>query len=412
MSVLSKSEFFAALKKSCLLSSRQFALATCSADAIEDVAAIALHLRRLRWLSGWQAEHLLAGKTGFHFGEYVAVDVLGQGAMGSVFKARHRRTGRIVALKLMSMRADAHPKLVERFRREIRLVSSVRHNNVVCAVDAGKVDGRYFLVTEYVRGRNLLTWIQADPALPVGWVCECMRQAALGLEHLHQRGLIHRDIKPANLLVSGASVSEVPQLKILDFGLGRFIEQTGANGQLTSDGCTVGTVDFMSPEQIRDGKFADIRSDIYALGCTFFQALTRRLPFESDQLPEKVTSKLLKDPPRAETHRPDLPGAVGDVVNWMLQRNPAQRPANPSELVKALAPFAMATASPAPSKASASAERCSGDAIEQPLSAANPEPVLASFAQLRRRARESGWLRSLWALLNPSRRFVVSRWNW
>jgi eukaryotic-like serine/threonine-protein kinase len=415
MSTLSKNDFFIALKKSRLLTDEQLDVARHSTEGVETATEIANHLRKMKWLSAWQAQNLVVGKTRFEVGPYVALDFLGRGRMGSVYKVRQRETGEIVALKLMSDRISEDPRLVARFRRESRLISAARHPNIVAAIDAGHIDGRYFLVTDYVRGRDLQKWIQAEAKLPVGWACECIGQAALGLQHVHEVGLIHRDIKPSNLMVTGSGVSTVPRVKILDFGLGRFVEGTDEDGQLTRDGHTVGTVDFMAPEQIQNGRAADIRSDIYALGTTIFQALTRHLPFESDQLPERITSKLLKEAPRLETHRPDISSELSDLVAWMLKRTPDERPAIPQEVAEAIAPFTMTAKSRSRRSRSSRNGRAAaprktakrGEAEEHAQSTERPKNWVRQ--KLDRSAKERRWWQSLTARLNFFRWFRRTR---
>lgn len=225
-------------------------------------------------LTRWQGDRVSSGAAEeLVLGEYLLLAPLGEGGMGQVFHARHQLMDRHVALKVIHPKAVSNREAVDRFRREIQILARLSHPNIVTAHDAKDVgDGRIALVMEYCDGPNLGQRVQQSGPLPVAAACWCVREAAVALQHAMEHGLIHRDIKPENLVCSGG------QLKVLDFGLARLqrSDDTAGGDTITQVGVVVGTADYMAPEQALDQRRADIRSDIYALGCTAFFLLTSR----------------------------------------------------------------------------------------------------------------------------------------
>ena len=217
--------FLTTLRKSCLLSNEQLAMAEQIVAQGGGGTVLSGELVRRQWLTAWQVRQLQDGHTRFRCADYTLLDVLGRGNMGIVYKARHLSTARVVAFKVMSSRAAASDRQSARFRREIRLARAIRSPHVVRRLDSGRVAGRDFLVLEFVQGRTLDWWIGVNRRLPIRWVCECARQVAIGLQHVHESGLIHRDIKPSNIMVSGHALDRRPRVRILDLGLGRFSGQ-------------------------------------------------------------------------------------------------------------------------------------------------------------------------------------------
>jgi serine/threonine protein kinase len=285
-------------------------------------------------------------------GKYTLIALVGRGKNGVVYQARHAETQHVVAIKVMAAEITSNERKLARFLREIRLVSALQSPHVVLALDAGCFGDCYFLVTEFIRGRNLLQWMQRESSLPVAWACECVRQAAVGLQHVHERGLLHRDLKPANLMVTADSVQTMPHVRILDLGLGRFVTGVDEQGDLTVDGRTLGTLAYMAPEQIKSGRDADARSDIYALGCTLFQSLGRRLPFEGLSTEDTIVTKFAAEPPGLDAFRADAPPAITDLVARMMRREPNERPQRAQDVADALRPFSVVC----PSQASGSPE--------------------------------------------------------
>jgi serine/threonine protein kinase len=332
--------FREALRKSRLLTEEQLKRLPNPKAAASHDSVLTRHLTENNLLTSWQVRQLRSGHTNFRVGKYTLIDILGRGKMGVVYKARRSQSRDVVALKIMSSTIAEDRRKSARFRREIRLVSSIKSPYVVSALDAGHAAGRYFLVTECIPGWNLLEWLDKNRRLPVGWVCECMRQAALGLQHIHERGLIHRDLKPSNLMVTADSIHAVPQLRILDLGLGRVVGATEEGGDLTCAGHTVGTLDYMSPEQINNGRDADIRADIYSLGCTLYLLLTCRLPFEGDDVATKLMAKFTTDPPLLDTLRDDVPRELARLVAKMMHRDRDKRLDTPLAVAEAFGRFA------------------------------------------------------------------------
>src|SRR5258708_595654 len=204
---------------------------------------------------------------------------------------------------------------------------------------------------EYVAGKDLKSWIRQEKLLPVGWSCECIRQAALGLEHAFELGVVHRDIKPSNLLVAQNEHDGLPLVKILDLGLARFASETAEEGDLTRSGQVLGTPDYIAPEQARNTKMADIRADIFSLGCTLFELLTGRLPFPGETVMEKLMARASQDAYHVRLFRSDVPGELDAIVARMLARDPNMRYATPADVARALAPFAIGTAGDIPAAA-------------------------------------------------------------
>lgn len=315
-------------------------------------------------LTRWQAQLLLSGKNRFFLGKYKLLECVGTGGMGTVLKARQGGLGRIVALKVMSEALVGNEQAAARFHREIRSAAALEHPNIVATFDADCVEGTHFLVMEYVEGESLELLAKRRGRLPIGEACEYIRQAALGLAHAHERGMVHRDIKPANLLLAMPSLSrgspegvapgandalptedfQFPMVKILDFGLARLTAETTNESELTQTGQIMGTPDYISPEQARNTRVADIRSDIYSLGCTLFRLLTGQVPFGGQSVMEKLMARALEEAPRAKSLIPDLPTQLDACIARMLARDPARRFQTPAEVAASLAAIGLAFA--------------------------------------------------------------------
>jgi serine/threonine protein kinase/outer membrane protein assembly factor BamB len=294
-------------------------------------------------ITHWQARQILAGRFGFTLGKYVLLDCIGKGGMGVVFKARHAFMDRIVALKIMSPALLRKPKAVARFEREVKTAAALDHQNIIRAFDADSVGSTHFLVMEFVEGRDLNFWLKQIGRLPVPVACEVIMQAAQGLEHAHSMQMVHRDIKPVNLLITWPKDSSKPVVKILDMGLARFLSETKEEGTLTRAGQTIGTPDYIAPEAAQSFKDADIRADVFSLGCSLYKALTARLPFEGDNVMAKLLARTTNDAPLIRSVRKDVPIGLEGVVAKMLARDPADRYQTPADVVDALAPFAAST---------------------------------------------------------------------
>ena len=223
------------------------------ADRKADGQALARELVRQKKLTAFQAQEIYAGRgKGLVLGNYVVLDKLGQGGMGMVLKAEHRRMKRFVAIKVLSPAVTKTPEASRRFQREVEAAAKLTHPNIVTAYDADEAGGTHFLVMEYVEGTDLAAIVKEKGPLPVDRALSCILQAARGLEYAHRRGVVHRDIKPSNLLVD-----EGGTVKVLDMGLARLDSAGPKQDQLTGTGQIMGTVDFMAPEQAMDTKAAE-----------------------------------------------------------------------------------------------------------------------------------------------------------
>jgi tRNA A-37 threonylcarbamoyl transferase component Bud32 len=279
---------------------------------------------------------------------YHVLELLGAGGMGAVYKAEHRLMERHVALKVMNPKLLNRSGSVERFQREVKAAAKLNHSNIVTAYDADQAGDTHFLVMEYVEGVSLAQRVYEHGSLPVLEACDYIYQAALGLQHAFECGMVHRDIKPHNLMLTSAA-----QVKILDFGLARFVrESASADTQpdpsplashpspLTEAGVVMGTADFIAPEQANDPGEADIRADIYSLGCTLYYLLTGHGPFPGGTALDKLKWHKERAPAPLAKLRSDLPSGLTQVLDRMMAKDPAQRYQKPAEVAKALAPFA------------------------------------------------------------------------
>src|SRR4051794_21208686 len=250
---------------------------------------------------------------------YRVLGLLGVGGMGAVYKAEHLKMGRPVALKTISPALTDRPGAVERFDREVRAAAALSHPNIVAAYDADQAGRLHFLIMEYVEGESLDRVVATRGPLPVAEACDAVRQAALGLQHAHDRGMVHRDVKPQNLMRTPDG-----RVKVLDFGLARFAGDAAAAGR-TETGCVMGTPDYMAPEQALSTRRADGRADLYSLGCTLYFLLTGRPPFPGESITEKLLHHQQTQPRPVETLRPDVPPGLAAVVRTMMAKRPDDR---------------------------------------------------------------------------------------
>ncbi|MDB5335641.1 MAG: hypothetical protein JWN70_1260 [Planctomycetaceae bacterium] len=277
-------------------------------------------------------------------GQYHLLQKLGEGGFGAVYKALHSRLDKVVALKVLTTSRLRDRHAVDRFGREMRAVGKLHHINIVAATDAGEIDGMHYLVMELVDGIDLRKLVKQHGRLPIGAACELIRQAAVGLQHVHEHGLVHRDIKPSNLMLTlSQNRDDAPAVKVLDLGLA-LLDETHLEhvGELTATGQVMGTLEYMAPEQGSDTHAVDIRADIYSLGASLYKLLTGRAPFSSDQYrsPMKLLMALAtQSPPTLSDRCPEIPPELEAIVLRMLAKNPADRYSTPHELADALAPF-------------------------------------------------------------------------
>jgi serine/threonine protein kinase/tetratricopeptide (TPR) repeat protein len=347
-------------------------LESYAADSAEGVLGLSRALVKAGKLTPYQAAAVYQKKSrGLLVGNYVILDKLGQGGMGVVFKARHRRLGRVGALKILPPSFARDHQAVMRFRREVEAAGRLKHPNVVAAVDADEDRGVHFLVMDYVEGQDLDHIVRERGPMKSAQALDCLIQAARGLEAAHAQGIIHRDIKPANLMLDDAGT-----VRILDLGLARLVDAANpfgkaAGARLTESGMYMGTIDFMAPEQAEDSHRVDRRADVYSLGCTLYYLLIGRVPFDGATVLKRLMAHMEKPAPSLRAQRPDVPASLEAVYLKMMAKRPAERPASMTELILLLEA----------SKADASATALTG---ESPRS--KPELMVFNEAHLKRPA--------------------------
>lgn len=332
-------EFVETLKQSGLLEREQLAEVRDTVSRETVPSELAGDLVERGWITFWQAQQLLAGVTTFYLGKYKLLQKLGEGGMGAVYQAEQARIKRLVALKVLNERRMHNPAAVRRFQREVQALATLNHPHIITAYDADRVENTFFLVMEYLEGRDLGRWLRDYRQLPLDWACECVRQAALGLQHAFERDLVHRDIKPSNLLVCAGHAGEPPLLKILDLGLAR-LKNDSDEDKLTKTDEIMGTPDYIAPEQAGDTSSADIRADIYSLGCVLYELLTGEVPFTGRNVMEKLMARGLRPAPLASNLRREISPDLDEIIATMLARNPNKRFQTPAEVAEAIEPFA------------------------------------------------------------------------
>ncbi len=360
------------------------------AAGCEDASTLAPLLVQRGWLTEYQVDRLLHGRSqDLTLGSYRLLELVGEGGMGQVFKARHQRLNRLVALKIIRPeRLLQNPEAIKRFEREARSAATLQHPNIVIIYDADKVNNVHFIAMEYVDGTDLAKLVKETGPLPVAQACNFISQAAQGLQHAFVRGLVHRDIKPSNLLVTTPRIgreslafsrrpappashadkdtgmqsetthppesapfwmSPKALVKILDMGLARLTERSEDDpvlSSLTHEGSVVGTPDYIAPEQARNSHLADIRSDLYSLGATFYFLLTGRPPFPEGSAVEKLLMHQLDDPQPLEEQRPDVPPGVVVVIRKLMAKSPDHRFQEPADVAEALAALGVTGTAP------------------------------------------------------------------
>jgi len=286
------------------------------------------------FLTLWQAQRLLEGvrPRSLLFDKYVLLDVIGQGGMGRVYLAMDTRLDRRVALKVLSRDRMTNPRAVARFRREAKVGAQLQHENLVRIYDEGEAHGARYLVMEYIEGKTVGKLIAEHGMLPPPLACRIARQIALGLEHANQKGLIHRDVNPMNILVDRSGTA-----KLTDLGLA--IDLGDLGDAVTRDGATVGTFDYISPEQARHSRNVDIRSDLYSLGCSLYHMLTGRVPYPQPSLPEKLYAHQLIEAESPRSIVPVIPEGLEAIVRRMMAKSPDDRYPSPSLAAQALEPY-------------------------------------------------------------------------
>ena len=379
-------ELLDSLEQCALLSHEQRAELARKPQCRSDLRALTKDLLQRGWLTPFQANQIAQGRCQeLVLGSYVILERLGAGGTGQVFKARHRSMQRIAAIKILRPELVADAEAVARFYREIKVVSQLSHPNIIHALDAGPIGTSHILIMEYVDGADLEHLVQKRGPLPVAEACDYVRQAALGLQHAHERGLVHRDIKPSNLLVTSRtnrSAGSARLVKILDLGLARLHHHDGdASANITAqcgNSALAGTPNYLAPEQAIDFHGADIRADIYSLGCTLFFLLTGEPPFPGTTLAEKLLKHQQAEPPALEKRRPDVPKGLPAVFRKMLAKRPEDRFATPRAFLDALDAALGRPPSPARNDQNSTMQGASRDDTTGPSAPAPARPLHAA----------------------------------
>jgi serine/threonine protein kinase len=265
--------------------------------------------------------------------------------MAGVYKAQHQ-LGQVVAIKVLPPSKAREPNLLGRFQREARLAQKLKHPNIVRTFQLGKAGELYYLVMEYLEGETLEDVLVRRGKLAPAEAVRLAYQVLQGLQHIHAQGLVHRDLKPSNMMLVGSTPDTTVRatLKILDIGLGRPLFDEGAmdittDPGLTGEGVLLGTPDYMSPEQARDARSIDIRSDIYSMGCVLYHCLTGQPPFPDTNIISQMIRHATEPPRPVRELNPAVPDGLQQILGWMLAKEPGGRYPTPERAAQALQVF-------------------------------------------------------------------------
>ena len=320
-----------------------------------DVAAFTQWLIDNQYLTEYQVGLVLRGKVDhFFFGPYKILERIGKGRMAGVYKALHT-LGQIVAIKVLPPSKAKDAQTLARFRREARIAMKLKHANIVRTFHPGQTDGLNYIVMEHLDGETLEDVLRRRTKLPPPEAVRLAYQALIGLQHIHEQGMIHRDIKPGNLMLMGgsATTTERATVKVMDIGLGKALFDEGAaagDNDLTTEGSLLGTPDYMAPEQARNVQAADVRSDIYSLGCTLYQMLAGQVPFPETNLIRQLMRHASEAARPLTQLNPAVPEGLQQIVEWMMAKDPAQRYPTPQRAAQTLQMF-LAAGVEAPARA-------------------------------------------------------------
>ena len=314
-------------------------------DSAGNLAQFASWMVAQKYLTEYQAQLLARGHAeGFFLNEYKILERLGKGRMAGVYKAQHQ-LGQIVAIKVLPPSKAQDANMLGRFHREARLALRLKHPNIVRTFQTGTVEDLHYIVMEHLEGETLEEVLTRRGKLPPGEAVRLVHQALQGLQHIHAQGLVHRDLKPSNMMLIGSSPESTihATLKLLDIGLGRMLfDEVAGTENLTSEGVLLGTPDYMSPEQARDPRTIDIRSDIYSLGCVLYHLLSGQPPFPDTNIISQMIRHATETPKPLKVFNPAVPDGLQQIVNWMMAKEAAQRYPTPERAAQALQVFLIA----------------------------------------------------------------------
>jgi serine/threonine-protein kinase len=263
-------------------------------------------------------------------GRYTIIKKLGQGGMGTVFLANDTQLRRQVALKVLAKEKAENPTLVKRFKAEAQAAAALKHDNIVAIHDAGEADGLLFIALEFVEGTDAHSIVAKRGPMPAKRAMDIIRQVTLALQHAYEQKIVHRDIKPSNLLIRKDGL-----VKLADMGLARSVDES-LETNITRAGTTVGTVDYMSPEQARNSKAADVRSDMYSLGATWFHLLTGHPPFPEGSMLNKLNAHSGGPRPDVRDENDSVSENVSVMIKRLMAIKPEDRYQTPTELLEDL----------------------------------------------------------------------------
>jgi serine/threonine protein kinase len=373
-----------------------------------------------RYLTEYQASLLARGHAdNFYLGEYKVLDRIGKGRMAGVYKALHP-LGQTVAIKVLPPSKAKDQRALRRFEREASMAMKLRHPHVVRTFQVGESNGLHYLVMEHLEGETLEEVMARRPKLPPAEAVRLAYQALTGLQHIHEQGLVHRDMKPSNLMLLPGRVTGQPDttlrstVKILDIGLARPRRDEGFGDArrdpgLTSEGTLLGTPNYMPPEQARDPRTADIRADIYSLGCVLYHALTGQPPFPDTNIINQMIRHATETPRPLKELNPAVPDGLQQIMNWMLAKDPAQRYPTPGRAAQALQIFLVAGSEPTSPDQDAKF-RSYLTWLETAANAKNSQPPTSgpTVATAHRRSRKLKRQRAKTAMSTPARPPVAS----
>ena len=328
-------------------------------DSAAQVPAFLKWLVAKNYATEYQVSLLSKGHVDtFFLGQYKLLERIGRGRMAGVYKAVHP-SGQVVAIKVLPPSRAKNPQLLARFHREARLAVKLKNSHIVRSFQVGESGGVHYLVMEYLEGETLDELLQRRKRLPPGEAVRLVHHALLGLQHIHEQGMVHRDLKPANLMLLPApargenETTLKSNLKILDIGLAReFFDEnapveTAQRAELTGEGVLLGTPDYLAPEQARDPRAIDIRADIYSLGCTLYHLVTGQPPFPDKNILNQMIRHASETARPLQDFNPAIPEGLSQIVAWMMAKQPGERYPTPVRAAQALDAYLMVATEPA-----------------------------------------------------------------